>query len=297
MPFRAKSFRGRPSGGACPPCPPTPPAVTQYGTVQELITASSALDAGYYEVSGIVLTYWDGTDFRDADGGNIIDVSPIMDHLSDVALWISRGNKVGSGAPVTTAATHWVARHPLTQRSVFGTSRTVSDIGGAQSITFAGAAWTTPDDALYDVTGPFEVFAVVQLSNNADTNKGIVGHFSGGGGWILGASDFNSPFGVWFGWGGTYVRASGRLGTDPHVVHGRYDGSNLYISVDGVDVGGPTAKTGTSAIATSLVLGGYDSNAMTHVNGKISESVIIKKSLTTQERADIVAHLMASVGI
>jgi len=62
MPFRAKSFRGRPSGGACPPCPP---GVTQYGTVSELLAASivPGLVVGYYEVVGEWITYWDGATF------------------------------------------------------------------------------------------------------------------------------------------------------------------------------------------------------------------------------------------
>jgi len=38
--------------------------VTQYATVQDLITAAhGALDAGYYEVVGEWITYWNGATF------------------------------------------------------------------------------------------------------------------------------------------------------------------------------------------------------------------------------------------
>lgn len=43
---------------------PDGPSVTQYATVAELIAASEgALAPGYYEVAGVVVTYWNGTEF------------------------------------------------------------------------------------------------------------------------------------------------------------------------------------------------------------------------------------------
>lgn len=61
MPFRGKSFKGKVSGGACPPCPP---GVTPYASIADLVTASQgSLAPGYYEVVGEWITYWDGAAF------------------------------------------------------------------------------------------------------------------------------------------------------------------------------------------------------------------------------------------
>jgi hypothetical protein len=276
--------------------------VTQYATVQELITASQGtLDAGHYEVSGLVLTYWDGTDFRDSDGGNIIELSPIMDHLADVALWFSVGNKYQTAAaapPDGATLTSWRATDDdYLATTLPGGTVTRTTIAGRDAINCNNSALQVANSARGNVLGSFEIFAVVQLANAVETNAGICGTWNGSNGILFMSTSSASPYDVIFGFDGAFAYSGSRLNTAPHVVSGRYDGANVTLSIDGVDVDS-AAKTGTYSNAAAFCIGGYDAaNSATWMQGKISEIVKIDKELTTQERADIVAHLMASVGI
>jgi hypothetical protein len=276
--------------------------VTEYDTVAELITASEgSLAVGYYEVVGIVLTYWDGTNFRDSNTGTIIDLSPIMDHLADVVFWFETDinrKLTTDGSAVGSSVSLWQSRHPKPPRAAQGT-RTITTINGSPAVEFGdGTSMSSPYWADIVVDGPFEIFSTVELANNTDTNKGIAGTWNGVSvGWLLGSADAIAPNGVWFGFDGTWARDAVRLGIDPHVVHGRYTGADVIVSVDGVDRA-TAAKTGVGgANTTPLFVGKYTSVSTTVMEGKLGTLVMIKKLLTTQERADIVAHLMAGIGI
>ena len=289
------------------PVDTTPPCIivdgasaTVYATVAELITAEAGgIAAGYYEATSAGLrVYYDGVDFLDPLG-NAVSLSPIMDHIADVKMWlrgsrfVAAGGGVASGTPTLVA---WGAETPHNAYAeLFGTSGVLlGAINTAPAIDVTTSYLEVVDVGTdYDIDAPFEVFAAIKLDTNTDTNAGIVGKFSGGVGWLLSPAESSSPYGVLFGFSGTYARASSRLGTDPHVVSGRYDGTNVVVSVDGVDIA-TTAATGSANTATTLAIGSYGSAATT-MDGKIAELAIIKKSLTVDERAAIVADMLARI--
>jgi hypothetical protein len=258
--------------------------VTEYATVAELITASQgSLAAGFYEVPGVVLVEWDGSAFSER-------LSVVQDHLDDVAIWLDKGGQILEGAN----ARAWKAAD-LADSAVGYSDRTMGTIGTAPAVTFAGSGWTTADRAAYDVAGAFELFATIELANDTQSNAGIAGKWNGSNGWILFAAHFAGTFGVSFGINGTYAIAGSRLGTDPHVVHARYTGTDLVISVDGVDLD-TAAFTGTNDNAGSLSIGSYQ-GATYGFSGTMAHFLKVNKLLSSGERAAIVAEMMAEIGI
>jgi hypothetical protein len=288
------------------PLDTTPPCIivdgasaTVYATVAELIAAETGgIAAGYYEATSAGLrVYYDGVDFLDPLG-TVVSLSPVMDHIADVKGWWRQGSKITSNGGVAASGDTllgWAAAHPVGVSAVVSSSTIgFSTINASDAINPANVnRLVTEDSADYSISAPFEVFSAIQMNTAVDINAGIAGTWTGAAGWILIAADFAAPYGALFGFSGTYARASSRLDTNPHVVSGRYDGSNVIVSVDGVDVG-TAAKTGT-ADGGALYIGAFDGGGVTNMDGKIAELAIIKKSLTVDERAAIVADMLARI--
>lgn len=265
--------------------------VTQYATVAELLDASEAgLAAGIYEVPDVVIVEWDGLAFSQR-------LSRIQDHLADVAIWLDRGRQVYEGAAMRA----WPASEP-TDLAVGYADRTAGTIGASDAVTFSGTGWTTADRAGLDVAGSFELFSTIQLANNVSTNTGVAGKWSGSSGWILLAQDFASPNGVGLlinngaGSGNVVAQAPSRLGTAPHVVHARYDAvaQEITISVDGVDLTTVSYTGGNVNNAAALGIGSYQGSTYGFA-GTLAHFAKINKLLTIDERAGIVAEMLAEI--
>ena len=143
----------------------------------------------------------------------------------------------------------------------------------------------------------FEVFSTVRARDLVDTNAGIAGTWTGGGdGWLLILQDGAAPHAPTFGFIGAFARGPSRIDTSPHIVHGRYDGTTNYISIDGVDVGSVAGVS--SSVGQSLGLGAYNTgNSITRCNAVVAEFLKINRIFSTEERAAVVAEMSARAGI
>jgi hypothetical protein len=276
--------------------------VPAYYNVQALIDAAAGgLVAGYYSALPIGVLYWDGAAFSREIGGAAVELSPVMDHLADVKFWFSNQGRVTLGslpAGVGAAAYYWLshdATNPVVARP---NGVVVQSINGRP----ACGQGQTPTSLLMGIDGPFEVFAAINL-NTTQSNKGILGTWTGAGGVIFSPAHFTGSFGPSIGFGGVYavspdrIDGSGGAPITPHVVSARYTGAELIITVDGVDKA-TTAKTGVmAATTTGVVLGAYDLNVLTNMNGNYADIIWINKALTVDERAAIVTDLMTKIGI
>jgi hypothetical protein len=272
--------------------------VIAFATVTSLIEASQvSLTPGYYEVVGIALAYWDGTVFRDSDGGNEIELSPVMDHLDDVAFWFRPGNKTGTRFSEIVSGDQLTSWRSNTENNLVAerspsASLLLSDIRGREAVRFRNVTFTAPSSVAADIIGPFEIFALVKIRTDTQMNAVVSGIWNGSAGWLLVAAESASPHGVAFGFDGVYARASSRMSIAPQVLHARYTGTDLIVSLNGVDVG-TTPKTGTTSSVASLSIGSY--NSLSSMNGWVSDLIKIDKLLTTPERTAIVDDLLSKL--
>ena len=282
--------------------------VTAYASIGALVTASEGtLAAGYYSADAPtthpeypeVLTYWDGVNFLPRD------LSPIEDLWDDIAFWVDQEGYFSSDLTRTDVVTASASTVRSWSPGIGSLPWCAQASGGTLSTSILGRSLTcgTPLEvsdgaaARLDVGGYFEIFTVVKLANDTDTNRGITGKWSGSDGWILLASDFSSPNGVLFGFDGVYARAAARLGTVEKVVSGRYtvDG-NVYVAVNGVDQGSAVRGVATSNNSAAMVIGAYDISGSTTLQGNIGCVLKINRELTSGERSMVVTAIAKRSG-